>query len=135
MHKSRETFRTSHLLRKLLLTQLVESIKLPGQNDVVNEATTSQLHPDDNLSVGHHHGHGAEVNLQVFRKLLPSSIARILCRKQDPQMNDTVLGQHTHISTALKDSLCPHNKSGLTTEELIYISHSPFNWRDYITSY
>ena len=75
------TFRMSHLLRKLLLTQLVEREKLPGQNNVVNEAATSQLHPDDNLSVRHHHGHGAEANLQVFREFLPPSIARILYRK------------------------------------------------------
>lgn len=75
------TFRRSYLLRELLFTQLVECEKLPGQNNIVNEATTSQLHPDDNLSVRDHHGHRAEVNLQVFRKFLPPSIARILYRK------------------------------------------------------
>ena len=75
------TFRISHLLRKLLLTQLVECEKLPGQNNVVNEATTGQLHPDDNLPVRDHHGHRAEVNLQVFGEFLPPSVARILYRK------------------------------------------------------
>lgn len=81
MPKYVETFRMSHLLRKLLLTQLVEREKLPGQNNVVNEATTSQLHPYDNLTVRDHHGYRAEVNLQVFREFLPPSITRILYRK------------------------------------------------------
>lgn len=72
----------SHLLRKLLLTQFVECEKLPCQNNVINEATTSQLHPYDNLSVRDHHGHGAKVNLQIFREFLPPSIARILCENK-----------------------------------------------------
>ena len=75
------TLRISHLLRKLLLTQLIEREKLPGQNNIVNKATTGQLHPDDNLPVRDHHGHGAEVNLQVFGEFLPPSVARILYRK------------------------------------------------------
>lgn len=73
-----ETFRITHLLRELLLTQLVECKKFPGQNYIVNEAATGQLHPDDNLTVGDHHGHGAEVDLQVLRELLAPSIARVL---------------------------------------------------------
>lgn len=47
----------AHLLRKLFLTQLVEREKLPGQNNIVYEATTGQLHSYDNLTVGDHHGH------------------------------------------------------------------------------
>lgn len=69
---------TSHLLGELLLTQFVESEELPGQDNVVNEATASQLHPDDDLAVRDHHGHRAKVNLQVFWKFLPPSIARVL---------------------------------------------------------
>lgn len=58
-----EIFRMAHLLRKLLLTQLVECEKLPGQNNVVDEATTGQLHPYNDLTVRDHHGHRAEVDL------------------------------------------------------------------------
>jgi hypothetical protein len=118
-----ETFRTAHLLRKLLLTQLVECEKLPGQNNVVNESTTGQFHPYDNLTVRDHHGHRAEVNLQVFWEFLPPCIARILNRKKNPKMNDMFLGQQGHIGMILKDSLCVHHKPGITTGELIYISH------------
>lgn len=76
--RARRSLRMPHLLRKLLLTQFVEREKLPGQNDVVNEATASQLHSYDNLTIRDHHGHRAEVNLQVLGEFLPPSIARIL---------------------------------------------------------
>lgn len=73
-----KTFRITHLLRELLLTQLIECEKFPGQNYVVNETTAGQLHPNDNLTVRDHHGHRTEVYLQVFREFLASGIARVL---------------------------------------------------------
>lgn len=70
-----------HLFRELLLTQLVKSEELASQLHVVYEPTTGQLHPDDDLTIGNHHGHGAEIDLQVFRKLLPTCIPWILSGK------------------------------------------------------
>lgn len=74
----KKTFRITHLLRELLFTQLIECEKFPGQDHVVNEATAGQLHPDDDLPVRDHHGHGAEVYLQVLREFLAPRIARVL---------------------------------------------------------
>ena len=70
--------KSCYLLGELLLTQLVEGEELAGQIDVVYEATAGQLHPDDDLTVRHHHGHRAEVDLQVLRKLLATSVAWVL---------------------------------------------------------
>ena len=67
-----------YLFGQLFLTQFVQSEELSGQDDVVYEATSSQFHTDDDLSVRHHHGHSTEVDLEVFRQLLTTSVARIL---------------------------------------------------------
>lgn len=67
-----------HLLGELLLTQFVEGEELPGQLDIINEATAGQLHPNDDLAVRDHHGYRAEVDLQVLWKLLTPCIAWVL---------------------------------------------------------
>ena len=67
-----------YLFGQLFLTQLVQSVELSGQDDVVNETHRGQFHTDDDLSVRHHHGHRAEVDLEVFWQLLTPSIARVL---------------------------------------------------------
>ena len=67
-----------YLLGELFLAQLVEHIELAGQVDVLNEADTGQLHPDDDVSVRHHHGHGTEVDLQVLWQLLTPGVPRVL---------------------------------------------------------
>lgn len=55
-----------YLFGQLLLTQLVQRVELAGEGDVVDEPHGCQLHADDDVSVRHHHGHGAEVNLEVL---------------------------------------------------------------------
>lgn len=62
----------------MLLTQLVQREELARQLHVVDEATTGQLDPDDDLAVGDHHGHAAEVDLQVLRQLLATCVTWIL---------------------------------------------------------
>ena len=59
-----------YLFRELLLAQLVEREELSGQRDVLEEAARGQLDPDDDLPVGNHHGHVAELNLQVLGQFL-----------------------------------------------------------------
>ena len=67
-----------YLFGQLFLTQLVQSVELSGQDDVVDETHRGQFHTDDDLSVRHHHGHRTEVDLEVFWQLLTPSIARVL---------------------------------------------------------
>lgn len=66
------------LFGQLLLTQLVQREELARQLHVVDEATTGQLDPDDDLAVGDHHGHAAEVDLQVLGQLLATCVTWIL---------------------------------------------------------
>ena len=67
-----------YLFGQLFLTQLVQSVELSGQDDVVDETHRGQFHTDDDLSVRHHHGHRTEVDLEVFWQLLTPSIAWVL---------------------------------------------------------
>lgn len=71
-----------YLFGELLLTQLIESEELAGQLHVVYEPTTGQFYPNDDLTVWDHHGHRAEVDLQVLRKLLPTCITWVLIRQE-----------------------------------------------------
>ena len=66
------------LLAELFLTQLVEGEELLGQHDVLQETTAGQLDTDDDGTVWNHHGHCAEVDLQVLWQLLAASVARVL---------------------------------------------------------
>lgn len=66
------------LFGQLLLTQLVQREKFACQLHVVDEATTGQLHPDDDLAVRDHHGYAAEVDLQVLGQLLATCVTWIL---------------------------------------------------------
>lgn len=61
------TQEATNLFSELFFAQFVESEKLLSKNNVLDEATRSQLDPDDDLSVRYHHSHGAEHNFQVFR--------------------------------------------------------------------
>ena len=70
------------LFAELLLTQLVEGEELLGQHDVLQETTTGQLHADDDATIRHHHGHSAEVDLQVLWQLLTTSVAGVLQGEQ-----------------------------------------------------
>ena len=67
-----------HLLRQLLLTQLVECEELLAERDVLQETAGGKLDTDDDGAVRHHHGHSTEVYLQVLRQLLTPSITRVL---------------------------------------------------------
>ena len=73
------------LFGQLLLTQLVQGEELPGQCDVLQEAAAGQLDPDDNLSVGDHHGHVPELDLQVLRELLTPLVGGIH-GEEDPEL-------------------------------------------------
>lgn len=69
---------TSDLFRELLLTQFVECIELSAENPVVPETSTGQFDSDDYGTVWNHHGHRAELDLEVLRQLLSTSVARVL---------------------------------------------------------
>lgn len=68
----------SNLFAKLFLTQLVQSVELLGEKNIVLETTTGQFDTNDNLSVWHHHGHCTEVDLQVLWQFLTTSVTRVL---------------------------------------------------------
>lgn len=70
--------RDPYLLAELLLTELVERVELLGQDDVLDETTSRELHTDDDGSVRHHHGHGTEVDLQILRQFLTTGITWVL---------------------------------------------------------
>ena len=53
----------SDLLGKLVLAELVESVEFPRERNVLQEPTAGQLHTDDDLAIGHHHGNRSEVHL------------------------------------------------------------------------
>ena len=54
------------MFRQLLLAQLVQREELSGEGDVLKEAAAGQLHSDDDLTIGHHHGHVPELNLKFW---------------------------------------------------------------------
>lgn len=74
-----------YLFGKLFLTQLVKSKELAGQLYVVDEPTTGQFYPDDDLTIRDHHSHRAEVDLQVLRKLLASCITWVLITQEEKE--------------------------------------------------
>lgn len=61
------TQEATNLFSELFFAQFVESEELLSKNNVLDEATRSQLDPDDDLSVRYHHSYGPEHNFQVFR--------------------------------------------------------------------
>lgn len=67
-----------YLFGELLLTQFIQGEELPGQLDVVDEATAGQFHPDDDLPIRNHHGYWAEVDLQVLWEFLTARVPRVL---------------------------------------------------------
>lgn len=71
-------FLLSDLFGELLLAQFVERVELPAQDLVVTETCTSQFDPHDDGSVWDHHGYRAELNLQVLRQFLSTSVAGVL---------------------------------------------------------
>jgi hypothetical protein len=64
-----------NLFAQLFFAKFVQREELLGQFDVLNETATGQLDTQDDLSVGHHHGHCAKVDFQVLGQLLTPSIA------------------------------------------------------------
>ena len=62
----------------MFLAELVEHKELPGQEHVLLETARRQLDAHDDLTVGHHHGDGAELNLEVLGQLLTTGVARVL---------------------------------------------------------
>lgn len=88
LNKSRKV---KYLFGELLLTQFVQGEELFTEGYVCLETTAGQLHSHDNLPVWHHHGHGSEVNFQIFWQLLTSGITRVLKHKSislDSDQND-----------------------------------------------
>lgn len=81
--------RDPYLLGELLFTQLVQSEELASQCDVFQEATRGQLHPNDDLAVGHHHGHIAELYFEVLRQHLTAVVAQVLVQ-QHPRWQEEV---------------------------------------------
>ena len=54
------------LFGELLLAQFVQREELLGKVNIPDEAASSKFHPDNDLTIRHHHGHCAEHDLQVF---------------------------------------------------------------------
>ena len=54
----------SYLFSELLLAQLVQREELSCQGDVLQESAAGQLHSDDDLTIGDHHGHVPELDLR-----------------------------------------------------------------------
>ena len=71
-----------NLLGELFFAEFVEDVELAGENDVVDEATASQLHADDDLPVRNHHSNGPEVDFEILWKLLSTGISRVLTAKR-----------------------------------------------------
>lgn len=67
-----------HLFGELLLAQLVQGVKLAAENLVVTETCTGKLDPHDDGPVRNHHGHGAELDLQVLREFLAAGVPWVL---------------------------------------------------------
>ena len=72
-----------YLFGELFFAQLVKSEELAGQLHVVYKPTTGQFDPNNYLAVRNHHGHRAEVDLQVLGKLLATCIAWVLIIQQN----------------------------------------------------
>ncbi len=87
------------LLGELLLAQLVQSEELPCERDVLQEAAGGKLDPDDDLPVRHHHGHVPELDLEVFRQLLPPFVGGVHGQE------DAELGVHLHGVAVREDEL------------------------------
>ena len=66
------------LFAELLLAQFVQGVELLGEHDVSLETARGELDANNDGTVRHHHSHGTEVDLQVFRELLTASITRVL---------------------------------------------------------
>lgn len=67
-----------YLFGQLLLTQLIQGVELPAEDLVLPEPGRGQLHSHDDGSVRNHHGHGPELDLQVFREFLSTGVTRVL---------------------------------------------------------
>lgn len=67
-----------YLLRKLFFTQFVQSVKLAAKDLIFTETCAGKFHSHDDGSVRYHHGHCAELNFQVLRELLSTSITWVL---------------------------------------------------------
>ena len=76
----------TNLFRQLLLAKLVEREELSGQGDVLQEAAAGQLHSDDDLTIGNHHGHVPELNLEKNSCLKPNQAFYIGLREKHPQV-------------------------------------------------
>lgn len=67
-----------YLLRQLFLTQFVQGIKLAAEDLIFTKTCAGKFHSHDDGSVRHHHGHRAELNFQILRQLLTTSITWVL---------------------------------------------------------
>jgi len=76
------------LFAELLLTQLVQSVKLLSKHNVLLKSTTGQLHSDDDRPVWNHHRHCSKVDLQVLWQFLPTCVAGILPSTDSRQILD-----------------------------------------------
>ena len=65
------------LRRKLLRAELVGRGDLDGQRGCFLVSARHQLDLRDHGVVGHHHGDGAEEDLEVVRKLAPAGVAGV----------------------------------------------------------
>lgn len=81
---------SDYLLGELLLAQLVEGEEFARQLHVVYKPTTGQFHPNDDLTVWNHHGHRAEADLQVLRKLLAPCITWVLTPEDKRGFKDKI---------------------------------------------
>jgi len=69
------------LLRKLLLAKLVKYIKFERELNEGFITDRGKLDHDNNLSVRDHHCHTSKENLQVFWKLLSTSVTWVHCNE------------------------------------------------------
>lgn len=67
-----------YLLRQLFLTQFVQGVKLAAEDLIFTKTCTGKFNSHDDGSVRHHHGHCAELNFQILRQLLTTSITWVL---------------------------------------------------------
>ena len=65
------------LLGELLLRELVADEELARERVELRVAHGAQLDLHDDLAVGHHHGHAAELRLEVLGQLLAARVARV----------------------------------------------------------
>ena len=55
------------LFGELFFTQLVQCIKLASQCNILQKATACKFNSDNDLAIRNHHGHRAELDLQILR--------------------------------------------------------------------